>query len=123
MSNRLPCVLVVEDDPVARELLKEAIEAELGVRVVLAANGAEALRLLAEHCPQVVVTDARMPVMNGIELIRRLRRRPATYCLPVIVVTASLWLRHDALVAGADAYVDKPFDLDVLVRKIAQYVE
>jgi CheY-like chemotaxis protein len=79
-------VLVVEDDLAFRNWLADLLEAE-GFRPVCAANGREALEILTEQAPQVVLLDLLMPEMNGFELLKAIRSRPEWERLPIIIVT------------------------------------
>jgi CheY-like chemotaxis protein len=103
-------VLVVDDEPDCRYLLRTIIES--GARkVVEASHGADALERVAEERPDVVVTDLMMPMLNGRELIRRLRSDRETASVPVVVVSVG------ARPAG-DAMLRKPFSPDELLRTL-----
>ena len=82
-----PYVLVVDDDQDARTLLSVVMES-LGVEVVQAEDGAQALTIINQRKPTVVFLDLMMPVMNGFEVLFRLRSTPDTRSIPVIVVSA-----------------------------------
>ncbi len=119
-----PHVLVADDQDTYRELLAEMLGAE-GYRVSLAADGAEALALVAQERPDAVVLDVTMPRMDGLETCRRLRADPATAGLPVLIVTA-LSDRGDRLAgiaAGANDYLTKPFDRAELVLRVRNAVQ
>ena len=96
-------VLIVDDEPDLLFLLKMVLETA-GYHVVEASDGEEALAKLAEESPDMIITDLMMPVMNGRELIQKLRANPATSRLPIMLVS----LNPDAA-AGADAVVAKPY--------------
>jgi len=102
-------VLVVDDEPDQRFMLRRIFE-EAGHQVVEASDGAAALELALESPPDLVVTDITMPVMNGVELVRRLHSEPATAAIP-IVITSGDW--H--LACDADALVPKPYDRRELI--------
>ena len=105
-------ILVVDDQRANVEMLSELLRSR-GYEVFAAYDGEEALRRVAEHNPDVVVSDIRMPVMDGYELCQRLRDDPATALLPVVLVT-SMEDRdgHDERVkgieCGADDFLTKP---------------
>ena len=82
------CVLVVDDEADTRETLREAVEM-VGCTAVLAANGADALRLLRERKPCLMVLDLIMPVMTGEELLDILRQQSALAHLPVLISTSA----------------------------------
>ena len=114
-------VLVVEDDEGLLETLQELLEME-GYTVTLAHNGFEALQTLETLTPAVVVLDLRMPRMDGEAFAREVHRRERLRSLYIIVLTANLYARQTAEAMGADAFLAKPFDIDVLLDKIEQAV-
>ncbi|TML96845.1 MAG: response regulator transcription factor [Actinobacteria bacterium] len=112
-------ILVVDDERAVRESLQRALELE-GYEIELAADGREALARLAngESQPDAVILDVLMPVVDGLEVCRRLRR--AGNRVPVLMLTArdEIENRVAGLDAGADDYVPKPFALEELVARI-----
>jgi CheY-like chemotaxis protein len=99
----MPRILVVDDEPDQRFLLRRIFE-RVGYEVIDAGDGAAALRIAHEAAPDLVVTDIMMPIMDGTELIRRLREDPATERIPILAASG------DAdLAGGADAAVRKPY--------------
>ena len=112
-------ILVVDDERAVRESLQRALELE-GYEIELAADGREALARLAngESQPNAVILDVLMPVVDGLEVCRRLRR--AGNRVPVLMLTArdEIENRVAGLDAGADDYVPKPFALEELVARI-----
>ncbi len=111
-------VLIVEDERAIREGIATFLELEYGLKATLARNGQQALQVVAEFSPDLIITDVLMPVLDGIELVRRLKSDSATRDIPIIVVAAWQGRRNLALAAGADDYVDKPFDLEDLGLKV-----
>jgi len=117
-----PTVLVVDDLPQNTRLL-DAVLTPRGYRVVTAESGAEALRLLGEELPDLVLLDIFMPAMDGYEVCRRIRQQPATAFLPVVMITASGdQEKRGAIEAGADDFVTKPFDQAELLARITSLV-
>ena len=110
---RVRTVLVVDDDRVGRESLAEALT-EMGYRALEAANGAVALRVLEEDAVDLVLTDLRMPDVDGIELLRRVRRRDSRVFVILITAYATVKTAVEAMKLGAFNYVMKPIDLDRL---------
>ena len=106
-------ILVVDDEPAHRFLLRRIFE-RAGHVVFDAADGAAALLAVAVSRPDLVVTDMMMPVMDGAELIRRLRRDPATAGIAILAASGD-----PGLAEGADAVVTKPF----LSRPLVEVVE
>ena len=112
-------ILVVEDDPETLDFITIILERN-GFRVIVAHDGQAALGIIASRNPQLVVTDVRMPHIDGIEMIRRIRAMGVTRrFIPVLAVTA-YQLEHAAQVlsAGASRVLAKPFEPDVLLASI-----
>lgn len=113
-------ILCVDDDDSIRKLCMVYLT-KRGYRVEAAANGIEALSLIGgKGAPDVVITDVNMPLMNGLELVKRLREDHRTARTPIIVLSAAKQ-EQDILAGyshGADDYVGKPIDLAVLAAKI-----
>lgn len=112
-------ILVVDDDENTRSALAELL-ADEGYEVVTAANGLEALEQVQRAIPSVVICDVRMPRVNGLQVVQKLRARPATAHVPVIMVSAVAGRdrRLAALSIGADDFVAKPIDMDELKARI-----
>lgn len=120
MSVRRPRALVVDDDPGVRYTLVGVLE-DLDVEVLAAENGKQALALLEREIVDLVITDLRMPEIDGMQLLAELRRRSEAGELAgplgkIIMITAhgSERLAVDAMKAGAHDYFRKPFDVDEL---------
>ncbi|PJF11081.1 phosphate regulon transcriptional regulator PhoB [Pseudorhodobacter sp. MZDSW-24AT] len=117
-----PVVLLVEDEPAQREVLAYNLEAE-GFRVVQAANGEDALMLVDEEMPDIIILDWMMPELSGIEVCRRLKMRPETRGIPIIMLSARAEEvdRIRGLETGADDYVIKPYSvLELMARARVQ---
>ncbi|WP_300030254.1 phosphate regulon transcriptional regulator PhoB [uncultured Roseobacter sp.] len=119
MSADQPRVLVVEDEPAQREVLAYNLEAE-GFAVTRAEDGEEALMLIDEHAPDVIVLDWMMPNLSGIEVCRRLKIRTETRRIPVIMLSARSEEvdRVRGLETGADDYVIKPYSVLELMARV-----
>ena len=115
--DRQPRVLVVEDDQEIRSMLAILLEQGEAFALELASDGAEALRRAAEHPPQVVVLDLRLPKIDGLEVARRLRAEPATRHAWIVAISAQP-AREAALAAGCDDFLAKPLDIAVLETAI-----
>ena len=102
-------VLVVDDDQEMRDLLSSLLEGE-GYEVILGSNGEEAIELAEKENPQVILLDFEMPGIDGIEACKRLKREGQTASIPIIMITAYKNKKPDAIEAGADDFVNKPFD-------------
>ena len=119
MSPSQPTVLVVEDEPAQREVLAYNLEAE-GFRVSRAADGEEALLLVDEDMPDIIVLDWMMPNVSGIEVCRRLKMRTDTRAIPVIMLSARSEEvdKVRGLETGADDYVVKPYSIVELMARV-----
>ena len=113
-----PQVLLVEDEPAQREILTYNLEAE-GFAVRVAENGEEAMLLIAEMLPDLVILDWMMPLMSGIEVCRQIKMHSDTRHIPVIMLSARSE-EVDAvrgLETGADDYVTKPYSVSELMAR------
>ncbi len=110
-------VLVVDDEWEIRNLLSQFLTEE-GYEVILASNGAEAIELAERENPQVILLDVMMPDIDGIETCKRLKAEEKTRFIPVIMATA-LWDTYaEAIEAGAEDFVTKPFNLAELSFRV-----
>jgi two-component system, cell cycle response regulator DivK len=112
-------VLVAEDNSANRELLREILRAE-SFDVLEASNGEQALALIEQNKPDLVLLDINMPVLDGLAAIRRIREHSQFCSLKVIAVTAYA-MREDReriLSAGFNGYLTKPIDMTVLVAEV-----
>lgn len=114
-----PYVLIVEDEPGIVEMLSYNLKAA-GFETGVAQDGDEAELALAERTPDAVLLDWMLPSVSGIELCRRIRRRPSTRGLPIIMLTAKGEEadRVRGLDAGADDYVTKPFSPNEMIARL-----
>ena len=114
-----PTILVVEDEPAQREVLSYNFEAE-GFAVTTAENGEEALLLVDEMSPDIIVLDWMLPNVSGIEVCRRLKSRADTRAIPVIMLSARSEEvdRVRGLETGADDYVIKPYSIVELLARV-----
>lgn len=117
MARRL---LVVDDDPGLLRAVAETLRAE-GYEVTTARRGAEALTRIAESLPDLIVSDIRMPGMDGYELVRNLRASARTKLIPIVFLTAKDETadRIAGFRTGVDAYLTKPFEPDELLAVVA----
>ena len=116
-------ILLVDDDESLLELCSSSLALTGEFRVLAASSGTEALGLLSQHQPAMIVTDIQMPGMDGLELVRRVRQFPAPLgTIPIVTVTALAMAgdRELCLAAGADEYLTKPVllkDLRALIQR------
>lgn len=120
MTDTPADVLVVDDDPDLMELVRLIITTA-GYEVRCATNGKEAIQLVEEKMPALVLLDMLMPVMDGRQCARELRARHGPD-VPIVVVTAAEHARARAdEVGGVDDVLAKPFEMDDLLRVVARY--
>jgi len=114
-------VLIADDEQTNRLLLIKLL-GELGFDTEEAGNGAEALKLIAAHPPDLLITDLAMPVMDGLAVARSLRRDPATRALPILAVSASAsdYTRDEAIHAGCTEFLPKPIRAAELLERVGQ---
>ena len=114
-------ILIAEDSPTQAELLKYLLEKH-NYRVLVAKDGKEAMGMVIEHDPSLVITDIVMPEMNGYELCREMKSRERTMGIPVILLTAFSRSEDvmEAISCGADNFLTKPFREEYLVSHIEQ---
>lgn len=119
MTRQAPCVLVVEDECAQREVLQYNLEAE-GFAVVVADNGEDALLLVQEEQPDLMVLDWMLPKVSGIEVCRQVKADPATRSIPIIMLSARSEEtdRVRGLETGADDYVVKPYSVVELMARL-----
>jgi len=113
--------LVVDDSRIIRKVARRIVE-DLGFHVVEACDGAEALAFCRAEMPDAVLLDWNMPVMDGLEFLQRLRREPGGAAPVVVFCTGESDVARiaEAVGAGADEYIMKPFDGDILESKFAE---
>jgi len=116
-------ILLVEDNEMNRDMLSRRLQRR-GHEVLIAADGAEALRVAGEAQPELVLMDLSLPVMDGWEATGRMKADPQTASIPIIALTAHAMDadRERALAAGCDDFDTKPIDLERLTGKIAALV-
>lgn len=121
-DTSLPILLLIEDNLDLCAMLK--LQMSRLYNVVTANDGAEGMRRLYQCHPDIVVTDLMMPIMDGLEVLNRIRADFSISHIPVIVLTAksSDDDRMEAIKEGANAYITKPFSKDILVARINQLI-
>ena len=116
-------VLTVDDSPSIRQMIKVTLE-PAGHSVIEAGDGAQGLAKAQSNRPDLVITDLNMPTMNGMELIRALRKQPTLTGLPIVFLTteSSDALKQEAKSAGATGWITKPFKPEQLLAVVAKLV-
>ena len=113
--------LVVDDSRVIRKVARRILE-DIGYEIAEAADGMEALAWCRAAMPDAILLDWNMPVMNGIEFLKKLRAEPGGEAPVVVFCTVENDLAHihEALEAGANEYIMKPFDGDIIADKFVE---
>lgn len=114
-----PLILIVEDDPHSRKLVRDVLEHH-GFRTLVAESAEEGLRLIEDQLPGLILMDIHLPGMSGIDAIRELRNSPRTSAVPVVAVTASVLSeqQENVMRAGFDAFEPKPLMLKGFIERI-----
>lgn len=112
-----PWVLVVDDDETLLKVLAMRFELE-GFGVLSANSGEVALEVAHARRPDVIVLDAMMPGISGLEVCRSVRASEVTADTPILMLTAHGGLEFEAVAAGANRFIEKPFDLDELCELV-----
>lgn len=123
-ASKLKNILVVDDESDVIDIIGLALK-DKDFIITGAANGVEALEKLKICIPDLIMTDIRMPKMDGFELIKRLKKEPKYNNIPVIVITGTHITEEDenhGLTLGATKYITKPFTIDALVKEIEESV-
>jgi two-component system cell cycle response regulator DivK len=117
-------ILIVEDNDKNRKLVRDVLTFK-GYEVIESETGEEGVRLAQERRPSLVLMDIRLPGIDGVEALRRLRAEGTTRAIPVLAMTASVMSedRQKILEAGFDGYQSKPIDLQNFVAAVAQLLE
>lgn len=121
--NRRTTVLHVEDNADNRLLIRRILNAD-GYDVLEAESAAQALQVLQEQMPDLILMDINMPDVDGYMLTARLKSQPGLKHVPIIAITANALKgdRERSLQAGCDGYIQKPIDVDTLTEQIAKFL-
>lgn len=121
----MPLTILIADDDIGTRLAISDYLDLSGYHVITANNGIDALNTLEKYHPDLLVTDIMMPLMNGYELVRRVRQLSAFRLLPVILLTARTKIQERILgyQSGCDLYLPKPFELEELAAAIRNLLE
>ena len=116
-------ILFVEDEPLILKFVSLRLES-LGYKIIKAIDGAQALKLIHEKNPDLVLLDVRMPIMDGYEVCKRVRANKKLKHIPIILFTASdpTLVITKVTEVGANDYIIKPFDPKELLEKIKKFI-
>jgi len=115
-----PYILVADDEKAMAEVVKGVIKSSLNCRIESLSNGKQVLEKVEKEAPDLIILDWSMPVMDGREACRELRRKEKTKAIPIIMLTAKNAKTDEVagLDAGADDYITKPFTPEVLSARV-----
>ena len=113
-------VLVIDDDPAVHDLMQRFLGKE-GVRVTVASNGMEALRLAKEILPEVITLDVQLPEINGWEILTAIKADPALTQIPVVILTI-VDDKNKGYQLGASEYLTKPIEREPLIEVLQKYL-
>ncbi len=118
-QSRTARILVVDDQEASRRVLVHLLEA-FGMETIQIENGVDALLAVQSEHPDLVLLDLFMPGMNGETVLRELKRNPATYALPVVMISGNddAKLVSRCIELGAEDYVVKPFNESILMARV-----
>jgi signal transduction histidine kinase/ligand-binding sensor domain-containing protein/DNA-binding response OmpR family regulator len=121
-KDRTHTVLIVEDNVELRNYLKDELNKDY--KVLLAENGQIGLDLALQKLPDLILTDVKMPVMNGLELCKYIKKDLKTSHIPLMMLSAKAMVKDklEGIDSGADMYLSKPFDMDILKSSLAQLI-
>ena len=122
-SNEKTTILYVEDNPDNRLLVRRILMSE-DYAVLEAVNAAEALKILSNVRPDLILMDINMPDMDGYTLTAMIKAMPGFERIPILALTANV-MRGDkekTLEAGCDGYIQKPLDIDQLIREVERFL-
>jgi two-component system alkaline phosphatase synthesis response regulator PhoP len=115
MTNQT--ILVIDDDAAILDMISQVLLDE-GYEVVTASNGRTAIHYAVDYLPRLILLDLMMPEMNGWQVIEELRKYPETLSIPVILLSARREMANVASALEVSNYLEKPFDLDVLITRV-----
>lgn len=115
-------ILIVEDNPVNMDIFKEIFEDDFKIKMVV--DGMQALEVIEDYMPKVVLLDVMMPKMDGYEVCRQIRSNDKLQAVKVIMVSARAMEseRQKGIEFGADEYITKPFDEETLLEMVKSYI-
>jgi signal transduction histidine kinase/ligand-binding sensor domain-containing protein/DNA-binding response OmpR family regulator len=120
--ERIHTILIVEDNSDLRSYLKEELKKEY--KVIVAEDGQKGYDLAVQKLPDLILTDVIMPVINGLELCKKIKGNIKTSHIPLLMLSAKALIkdRLEGIDSGADLYLSKPFNMDILKSSLAQLI-
>jgi CheY-like chemotaxis protein len=122
-DKKNPVILLVEDEADVRTFIREYFA--VNYHIIEASNGSEGLEMAIRNNPDIIISDIIMPLMDGVEMCKKLKEDIRTSHMPILMLTARTTLENkiEGLGTGADAYIEKPFSVDLLEIQIRNLLE
>ena len=119
-AEKVHTILIVEDNTELRNYLKNELKKEY--KVLVAENGQKGLELALEKSPDIIMTDVIMPIMNGLDFCKNIKKDIKTSHIPLLMLSAKTMVKDklEGIDSGADIYLSKPFDMDILKSSLVQ---
>jgi signal transduction histidine kinase/ligand-binding sensor domain-containing protein/DNA-binding response OmpR family regulator len=120
ITEKVHTILIVEDNTELRNYLKNELKKEY--KVLVAENGQKGLELALEKSPDIIMTDVIMPIMNGLDFCKNIKKDIKTSHIPLLMLSAKAMVKDklEGIDSGADIYLSKPFDMDILKSSLVQ---
>lgn len=121
-KTALPLLLIIDDNADVRSFLHQGLQNDF--RIIAAKNGGEGFEMCIQHLPDIIISDVMMPVLNGIALCAKIKADSRVSHIPIILLTAKSTEENEleGINCGADAYIRKPFSLEILRVKMANII-
>ncbi len=114
-------ILICDDDEGILDLLTMLLE-DNGFDVIAEQSSLNVYKIIESEHPDLLILDLWMPVLSGDQVLRMLKNNPATQTLPVMIISASMEGKQIAVLAGADDFMAKPFDVNTLVERVKKFL-
>jgi CheY-like chemotaxis protein len=117
-------ILLIEDDDSQRVLLRHVVGKKVNAEIFEAKNGIEGLRLIDIHSPDLIILDIWMPIMNGLEMLDKLRQDEVHKAIPVLIITAlkDKETIQSAVAKGVSGYILKPFSPEQVYTVLSKFI-
>lgn len=113
-------IILVDDDPSILESLQIVLEYE-GYGVTVADSGADLKKIIKKQVPDIFILDYQLPRENGTQITKYLKKNTTTKHIPIIIISANHKVEVEVEEAGANDFLEKPFDIDAFLEKVKKY--
>ena len=115
-------ILIADDEEATRFVIKYALE-DAGFEVITAEDGYEAINLIREEMPDLVILDVNMPEISGLDVTKLMRKDKATEKIPVFISTAADSIKNEFSGLNIESFISKPYDVDILLSSVRRAIE